>query len=426
VQNCGICNFYKPRNIGGPRPNATKITPKQPADIWAMDIVQVTAKPDENGHDSLICFVDLYSHFLICKPIQKNITAKGAADIFLSEVIARFGVPRGLLSDNASNMDNELWREMANLLCISKYTISPGTPKSNGICEKVQGLIVNAIKYQAAQYRVKPQDWASLAIWACLAHNSTPFESLEPPLSPAEIFLGRSIAESSFFGFANAAYSYKNLEDFNRNMVAAQMTISEILASKQRYLAEMEEKKKILTAPHWKFPKGTLVALKDKTQAREDNYIKLRPKYRGVFIVVKETPTACFIRAFSSESILQDMEEELTAPRGRGRPLPRYKVIKADKGDLKKLSQLVFYSTPVARQFAEHLKSEAPQPGQSYEVTQDDRMNEEDDMLTREIDKEPEENIYGTKRANTSEQEPEEVTPAKVARIEAKTFEFEY
>lgn len=425
VENCGICNYYKPRNIGGQRPNATKLTPKNPSDIWAMDIVQVTAKPDANGNDSLICFVDLYSHFLICKPIRKNITAKEAAEAFLTEVIARFGVPRALLSDNASNMDNELWREMANLLCISKYTISPGSPKSNGICEKVQGLVVNAIKYQAAQYRVKPQDWASLAIWACLAHNSTPFDNMEPPLSPAEIFLGRSIAESTFFGFANAAYSYKNLEEFNRHMVAAQMTISEIINAKQRYLEEMEEKKKILTAPYWDFPNGTLVALKDKTQAREDNYIKLRPKYRGVFVVVKQTPTACFIRAFSSETIMEDMESELTSHRGRGRPQPRYKIIKADKNDLKKLSQLVFYSTPMAKQFTEHLKSEAPQVGQSYEVTLDDRMNEGDEILLRERDPEPEDDLYGSKRKRLDDEEIE-TTNAKIARMEVKQFPFEF
>ena len=425
VQNCGICNYYKPRNKGGPRPDAKKITPRHPSDIWAMDIVQVTSNADENGHDALICFVDLYSHFLICKPIKKNITAKEAADIFLSEVIARFGVPRGLLSDNASNMDNELWREMANLLCIDKFTISPGSPKSNGICEKVQGLIVNAIKYQAAQYRVKPKDWASLAIWACLAHNATPFDEIKPPLSPAEIFLGRSIPESSFFGFANAAYSFRNLEDFNRHMVAAQMTISEIMNSRNRYLEEMEEKKKILTAPHWDFPTGTLVALKDKTQARENNYIKLRPKYRGVFIVVKQMPTACLIRAFSSESILEDMESELTAPRGRGRPLPRYKVIKADKGDLKKLSQLVFYSTPMAKQFVEHLRSEAPQPGQGYEVTQDDGILEGDDILIRESEGDPENDLYGKKR-KWPEEEGTPGSPSKAARVQEQQFNFEY
>ena len=420
TQNCGICGYYKPRNKGGPRPDTKKITPRHPSDIWAMDIVQVTSKPDHNDHNALICFTDLYSHYLICKPIKKDITARQAADIFLQEVIARFGVPRALLSDNASNMDNELWREMANLLCIAKFTISPGSPKSNGIVEKVQGLIVNAIKYQAAQYRIKPQDWASLAIWACLAHNATPFDNMEPPLSPAEIFLGRSIAESSFFGFANAAYAYKNLEEFNRNMVAAQMTIAEILDSKRRYLEELENKKKILTAPHWDFPSGTLVALKDKTQPRVDTHIKLRPKYRGVFIVIRQTTTSCLIRPFSSESILEDMEDELVAHKGRGRPLPRYKIIKADKNDLKKLTQLVFYSAPMAKKFVEHLKSEAPIQGQTFSVEND---NMEDDMLTKETSHspEPEETIYDTKRKR------EDGTigpPAKIARV--NTFDFTF
>ena len=325
VDNCGICSFYKPKAgpKQGPRPDSKKIKANGPGDLWSMDHIQIVSRPDSEGRTSLLCFVDVYSHFLIYKAVPKTITARYAATCFLEEVIARFGIPRALLSDNGSDMDCTLWRETANLLNIKKITISAGSARSNGICEKVQGLVLAAIKYQAAQFRVKPDDFADLAIWAALAHNATPYQDLEPPLSPAEIFLGRSIAESSFFGFANAAYSYANLEDFNLKMIAAQATISEIVGSRERYLSELKSKTQTNTASQWNFPKGTLVALRDKSQATQAANIKLRPRYRGAFIVVDQTHTSCLIRPYSSETILEDMEDESVAIRGRGRPLPR-------------------------------------------------------------------------------------------------------
>ena len=323
VENCGICAFYKSKTNTGPRPDAKTMKATGPGDLWAMDHIQITSRPDGQDRSSLLCFVDAYSHFLICRAVPKNITARFAAQIFLEDIISRFGVPRALLSDNGPDMDNVLWRETANLLNIRKITISAGNPRSNGICEKVQGLILASIRFQAAQYRIKPENWTDLAIWAALAHNSSPFQKLNPPLSPAEIFLGRPISESTFFGFANAAYSYNSLEEFNRKMVAAQHTISEIINMRDRYLDEIKDKTGILQSKTWDFPPGTLVGLKEKSQATRDANIKLRPRYRGVFIVMKQSISSCHIRPYSSETILADMENENEAFRGRGRALPR-------------------------------------------------------------------------------------------------------
>ena len=353
---------------------------------------------------------------MVTQVVEKTLTAEQVADAFLTQIVSRFGVPRAILSDNATDMDSTLFRETANLLNMTKLTIAPGSPRSNGVCERVQGLILSAIKHQAAQHRVKPKHFGDLAVWATLAINAQPYQDIEPPLSPAEIFLGRSIAESSFFGFANATYSYRNLEDFNRKMVAAQFTIAEIIGSKNRYLTELEGKKKILNSPHWSMPPGCLVALRDKTQARQTANVKLRPRYRGVYIVVKETTTSCLIRPFSSESILEDMESPEDITRGRGRCLPRYRIVKADKDDLKKLKHLVFYSQPMAKKFLEHLKAPAPIPGQEYDVI--------DDLdIEPAVDPEPEDNIPAPTHKRTAEDTPEGPN-AKIRRT-IHTFPFD-
>lgn len=386
VTHCGICSFYKPKVglMAGRRPNATKMTARGPGDLWFMDHIQVTSKTDTEGNNALLCFVDAFSHYLVCKPIPPAITAERAASIFLEEVVSKFGVPRAIISDNGPDMDSTLWRETANLLSIKKVTIAAHSPRGNGVVEKVQGLVLAAIRNQAAQFRVPPSNWADLVTWSVLAHNATPFQDLQPPLSPAEIFLSRPISESSFFAFANASYAYRNLEEFNKKMVAAQMNIAEIIGAKERYLRELEEKKAILTAPKWEFPEGTLVAVKERHQATKNSHYKLRPKYRGVFIVVRQTTTACLIRPFSSETILNDMESPEEAHRGRGRALPRYKILKVDKQDLKKLKHLVFYSTPMAKKFMEHLVSAPPDLTRTYEV-----IPESDELLEEEVVAQP-------------------------------------
>ena len=413
VDNCGLCGYFKPRLCGGKRPAAKTMTPRGPGDVWTFDKIQIVSTPDEDDRTSLLCFVDLYSHFVVARPVTKASTAAQVADIFLSDVVSRFGVPRAILSDNSNDMDSDLFRETANLLGITKLTISPNSPRGNGICEKVQGLILTAIRHQAAQYRVKPKMFADLAVWAVLAVNAQPFQNMEPPLSPAEIFLGRSIAESSFFGFANASYTYHNLEEFNKRMVAAQMSIAEIIGAKTRYLSEIKEKQRLLDAPHWSMKPGTIVAMKDKTQARQNTNIKLRPRYRGAYIVVKEMKTACLIRPYSSESILEDMETEEEVPRGRGRRLPRYKIIKVDKDDLKKTKHLLFYSQPMARKFLEHLVTPAPQPGQTYDVV-------EDSTAEPTLEQDPEDRVT---TFNADESEP----PNKIRKIsvDGGAFEFE-
>jgi hypothetical protein len=124
---------------------------------------------------------------------------------------------------------------------------------------------------------------------------------------------------------------------------------------------------------------------------------------------------------------MADMEREEDATRGRGKALPRYKIIKCDKDDLKKTKQLVFYSTPMARKFADHLRSPAPDLDREYEL---------DEVESRDKDEEeegPEEGEEqhphrGEKRKGHPERELNEPS-TKLARVQSDqkpSFPFSY
>ena len=120
-----------------------------------------------------------------------------------------------------------------------------------------------------------------------------------------------------------------------------------------------------------------------------------------------------------------------SSTRGRGRKLPRYKLIKQDKNDLKKLRHLLFYSMPLARKFAEHLKTPEPNPGRQYLVTEGNEAKQaelEDEEL---LEEEPElpndtDNTANKSRKREAEDDAKVEPAAKLARLNTKpTFPFE-
>ena len=119
------------------------------------------------------------------------------------------------------------------------------------------------------------------------------------------------------------------------------------------------------------------------------------------------------------------METDLDATKGRGRKLPRYKVMKCDKGDLKKMKQLLFYSMPLARKFAEQLSSPDPDPGRQYMVVDQDDQQDTMVELEEPADQEEQHGEEGTRKRPLDSENPLE--PAvKLARLAARpTFPFE-
>ena len=119
--------------------------------------------------------------------------------------------------------------------------------------------------------------------------------------------------------------------------------------------------------------------------------------------------------------------------------------MKCDKEDLKKLKQLLFYSMPLARKFAEQLASPAPDPRREYWVTDDE--DPPDDLMELEADEsggqgreQQEAQQKGatglarmtvelpqaTQRKRRTQQNPQGVRQPKIARVETMpAFPFE-
>ena len=73
-------------------------------------------------------------------------TAVTCAEKILNEVVARFGTPLSLHSDQGRNYESVLFAELCVLLEIRKTRTSPGNPRCNGLTERFNRTLEGGAK----------------------------------------------------------------------------------------------------------------------------------------------------------------------------------------------------------------------------------------------------------------------------------------
>ena len=73
-------------------------------------------------------------------------TASTCVEVILNEVVARFGCPLSLHSDQGKNYESKVFAELCKLLEIQKTRTSPGNPRCNGQAECLNRTLLKMIK----------------------------------------------------------------------------------------------------------------------------------------------------------------------------------------------------------------------------------------------------------------------------------------
>ena len=76
----------------------------------------------------------------------ENQKATTCADVLLNEVIAWYGCPLSLHSDQGWNLESKVFAEICNLLGIHKTQTSPGNPRCNGQTERFNQMLMRMVK----------------------------------------------------------------------------------------------------------------------------------------------------------------------------------------------------------------------------------------------------------------------------------------
>ena len=89
-------------------------------------------------------------------------------------IITRFGIPRALISDNGTQFDCGVYRELCSKYGIEPYFSTPAYPQSNGQAEASNKSILNGIKKRLENAKGRWVEELPSVLWA---HRTTPRRS---------------------------------------------------------------------------------------------------------------------------------------------------------------------------------------------------------------------------------------------------------
>ena len=159
VRKCKICQEHA-KISRLPSEPLTSITSPWPFQQWGLDILGPL--PIGKGQCKfIIVAVDYFTKWAEAAPLA-TITEQFVWRAF----ICRFGIPRGLVSDNGKQFDNAKFRDLCEELGIKNYCSSPAHPQSNGQAEVNIRTLKASLKTKLEDLKGKWVEYLPEVLWA--------------------------------------------------------------------------------------------------------------------------------------------------------------------------------------------------------------------------------------------------------------------
>lgn len=116
---------------------------------WEVNFI--TCNPASAGHHHyIIVAVNYFTKWAESMPTSNN-DGRTAALFILNHVIARFGVPKTLVTDHCSNFQNHMMAELALMLGFKHEHSTPYYPQANGQVETVNKVLNTMLQRKVHQ-----------------------------------------------------------------------------------------------------------------------------------------------------------------------------------------------------------------------------------------------------------------------------------
>jgi transposase InsO family protein len=281
VQQCDNCvstkgPSMKPKAPLGAMPSGSTL------DRLSTDIVGPLPESHQ-GNRYILVVSDHFSKWLEVFAVP-NQTASTCAEKILNEVIARFGCPYDLHSDQGRNYVGHIFVELCRLLNIRKTRSSPYNPHCNGQTERFNKTLVRMIK---AYLKGQEKDWDKFLGCLAGAYRATVHESTG--YTPNMLMLGREVrlpAQIMYSAPSNAENfpSYSNyIEKLKERMERAHELAREHLQRAAKKQKENYDAKCLI----YSYTAGDLIWYASPTV---DGRLapKLRKTYMGPVLILKK------------------------------------------------------------------------------------------------------------------------------------------
>jgi transposase InsO family protein len=287
VKTCDICQRIKVKRH---KPYGQMHALPQPAGPWqeiTMDFMSGIPPSKRDGcvYDAILVIVDRYSKMALYIPVTKKLSAVELAEVFVERVIARFGAPKGIVSDRDAKFTSKFWSELCYCLRIRRRLSTAFHPQTDGQTERQNQTIQ---EYLRAYCIEQPNSWAKMLPLAEFAYNNS--KHATTGISPFY----------AVYNFHPEIY-YDVEADADGERVPAAREKAQQLQNTRRTLEERWRVASEAQAKHYNrkheplvFNKGNLVMLSTKNLSLKHPSKKLAPRYLGPFRILEPVGTQAY------------------------------------------------------------------------------------------------------------------------------------
>jgi len=224
----------------GKAPHQTPLQPftaGEPFEIIAIDITGKHPK-SAKGNEYILTMTDLFSKWAEAYPIR-NHTAQVVAKVLIEQLFSRFGMVKRILTDQGTEFESDLFKELCSRMEIDKIRTSPYKPSTNGCVERFHRTL-NAMLGKVVQENQR--DWDErlpfvMAAYRAAKHQSTGYSPNFLVLgrenrAPVDLVLGEVQNEEAY---------YTSHDEF---VAALQTKMREAYASAREHLNVAAERRK--------------------------------------------------------------------------------------------------------------------------------------------------------------------------------------
>ncbi|GBM33314.1 Transposon Tf2-6 polyprotein [Araneus ventricosus] len=268
-EHCEKCLENKPKA----KLTQTQMIPKRnlaPGQCIAIDVVGKLPRSTDNKN-FILTIIDHYSRYLEAYPLQ-NITSRTIINC-LNKYFANFGLPKFLITDNATNFISNEMVKFLDRLNIQHRKSSIYYPMANGLLERAH----RTMKESLASMCESTFQWSDKLLFFKLYYNNSIHSVTK--FAPAEIFFGRmqNLPLDSFFEPITVENESKYLKNIRNNMCSIR---NEFAKNEEQYFKN--------NAPHIKGRKVPNFNLGDKVFVKNFSHPHVfQEKYKGPFEIIK-------------------------------------------------------------------------------------------------------------------------------------------
>jgi hypothetical protein len=134
IKKCHLCQIFSQNMRAHPTPMFLVII-VGPFTKWGIDYTTCNP-PSTRGHCYIIVAVDYFTKWVEAMPMFKDDGETTTLFLF-NQIIARFGVPREIVTDHGSHFQNQMMTKLTSNLVLRQEHSSPYYPQANGQVEVV-------------------------------------------------------------------------------------------------------------------------------------------------------------------------------------------------------------------------------------------------------------------------------------------------